>query len=428
MKCRYPIVASLLCSALSLLSPKQAFGRLNYEAYLESWDPNYTATITGLPAGPNGEGAYAGVTVDIAFAELDISTSGYFRGLGFSSNVTAAATAVNSIVTAVHSAGSGKVKISFGGQANNLDNKTYWFQATPGFPSNAVSLATGLAAIFNSGNYPNLNGLDFDIEEKLTASSVVTHAEFATYLLTFFQTLRGAIASPKIISITIPGQAWPATWETPPAEPASYWQIICQAFFTTNPPYTSPNPYFGLVDYVNIMEYPLQIIGSNSYTYSQIAQDINYYLLPITQTAPGINHPGWGLPSNKIQLGLCVASCCPGQTLLPSDMQKLSQAANSPSVSYNQGGFGAELGGVMIWDLSLDAQPTRANPPAPGPVAPYAYSQAVRLGITQTLPPSSIGNTERRNQSYRAGAMITSTRYGEPVYTTPTAFPNTINP
>ncbi|MEI8300715.1 MAG: glycosyl hydrolase family 18 protein [Chlamydiota bacterium] len=420
MKSKYITMISLFCAVLCLLSPHKIFGTLNYEAYLESWDPNYVATISGLPVGPAGQGAYAGVVVDIAFAELDASASPYFRGLGFSSDFATAQAAVLNVASIVQGKG-GKVKISFGGQNNTNDNKTYWFQATSGFPNNAVSLANSLANIFNT-NYSSLDGLDFDIEEQLIVvdgAYPVNNQQFANYLLTFFQTLRQALPN-KTISITIPGQAWPATWKTPPV-PATYWQLLCQQLFTAGSPYST------VVDYVNIMEYPLTIISGNNYIYSQIIEDINYYILPTTQTAPGINHLGWGIMPSKIQLGLCVASAAPGQTMLPSNMQTLAQAVNSPNVTYPNG-FGAQLMGVMIWDLSLDAQPNRANPPVSPLPASYAYSQAVRLGLTQSLPATSVSEQYQRNQSPRAGSLVTHTRNGKPKYITPTAFPDTIYP
>lgn len=438
MKSKYRTIAPLFCVAFCLFSPEKIFSTPNYEVYLESWDPNYEATITGLNVGPSGaEPYYSGVTVDIAFAELDTSSSPYFRGLSFSTDLVAAAADVANVVDAVHAGGStGKVKISFGGQTNTNDNKMYYFQSTPGFPNNAASLATNLAAIFNSGNYPNLDGVDFDIEEQLQVVNgeyPVTHEQFAAYLLTFFQTLRGLIPSPKIISITIPGQAWPATWKTPPVT-ATYWQLLCQQLFSEGSP--------SVVDYVNIMEYPLSIIAGNNYTFSQIVQDIHYYILPTTLIAPGIQHPGWGILPSKIQLGLCVASAAPGQTMLPSNMETLAQAVNSPTIPYPNG-FGAQLRGVMIWDLSLDAQPNRANPQVYPEPAAYAYSAAIcngftehlgltlvtgEDGITRLIETHPVSKQYQRNLNERAGATVTATRYGVPAYTTPTAFPNTIQP
>ena len=432
MNRKFLAIASMVCSTLCFFNTQNAFSTpLNYEVYLESWDPYYSATISGLPAGPSGGQSYAGVVVDIAFAELVSTTPGLFTGLGFQDSSIAP---VDSIISTVHNNG-GQVKISFGGQLNIHGNQTFWFQdtvnyptPTTGFPNNAVALATNIATIFNGTNYTNLDGLDFDIEEKLEITNLFEsdpNLEFAEYLLLFFKTLRTNIPT-KTISITIPGQAWPATWKTPPV-PNSYWQLICQAFFVADLPADFPIPnasqYFGLVDYVNIMEYPLQLLAGESYTFSQIVQDINYYTLPTTQIAPGINHPGWGIPASKIQLGLCVASASPGQTMIPSSMQTLAQAVNSPSVAYPNG-FGSQLYGVMIWDISLDAQPTRPNPQVSPLPEPYAYSQAVRLGLTETLPPASTTEQNRRNQSARAGIPVTSTRYGEPEYITPTAYPN----
>ena len=420
MKSKYSAMTSLLCTALCLFNAQRAYSTpaLNYEVYLESWDPNYAATITGLPPGPSGGSSYTGVIVDVAFAELELTGSPFFNGLGFSPSSATSAGDLLTVNTTVSAAG-GKVKISFGGQANNNFDKMYWFQATTGFPNNAVSLATGIATIFNT-NYSALAGLDFDIEEQLTTASGLSHAEFADYLILFFQTLRSELTSlglgNKIISITIPGQAWPASWKNPPATPAGYWELLCQNFFTIG------SPDYGKLDYVNIMEYPLSILAGESYNFTQIVQDINYYWLPTTQTSPN-GHPGWGIDPSKIQLGLCVASAAPGQTMLPSDMQKLAQAVNSPTVAYPNG-FGAELYGVMIWDISLDAQPSRANPPVSPLPAPYAYSEAVRLGLTQTLPATSATEQSRRNQAPRTGVTPTSTRYGEPAYITPTSYPN----
>src|ERR1700689_5382261 len=77
----------LLAAALALFAGKEAFAALNYETYLESWDPNWQNVVQNFPPGPGGTSAtsYQGVTLNVGFACYDFSMAPMPGGLSFSS-------------------------------------------------------------------------------------------------------------------------------------------------------------------------------------------------------------------------------------------------------------------------------------------------------------------------------------------------------
>ncbi|MEM7175114.1 MAG: glycoside hydrolase family 18 protein [Chlamydiota bacterium] len=304
-----------------------------YETYLESWDPKWQIALEGMPpVAANSSNSYEGVVLDIAFAEYKFPG---LNGVQFSDMPND----VQTVVSYVQDRG-GKVKISYGGASSALG--TYYISATVGWPSNIATLANNIKAVVNDHNF---DGVDFDIEDP--QPSQYSAATFAQQLFNFLTAVRAQLPN-KIITATIPGQAW-----------GTYWELLAQQLAN------DPN-HPKAVDSINFMEYDLWI-GSSTLE-EQVLADLQTYT-GATNTIPGSNGtPGWGIPANRIQLGLM-----PGN----DDRSQFLSVSNAGFLTSHAVSLG--LVGVMTWDLNRDSG-TNPIPSLEG-AAPYAYSEAIRSAL-----------------------------------------------
>ncbi|MEI8300414.1 MAG: glycosyl hydrolase family 18 protein [Chlamydiota bacterium] len=309
----------------------------NYEAYLESWDPDWQTVYQGLP-GVNGSTGYAGVVLDIAFAGYNSGAAN--AGLDFTIGN------ISGIVTFVHNAG-GKVKLSFGGANNGAAN--YFISSTAGWPSNINSLATYVAGVINTYN---LDGVDFDIEDPLPSGT--TAQAFATNLIQFLQAVRQLLGSSKLISITIPGQGW-----------NTYWYYLATGVVALG----ANNP----VNCINFMEYDIWVNSSLTFAEQIEADLVTYTSSPTTSPAPNWS-AGWGIPNDLIQLGLM-----PG---CDDTQQFLSVAAAGSLASYVNS---EKFYGVMIWDLDRDSGLDKTPTCSSGYPTGYEYSTQIRTSLEENL-------------------------------------------
>lgn len=192
------------------------------------------------------------------------------------------AQALKDIVTYIHSKG-GHVKISFGGA-------TY-----PLAPSLQTMGPEKLAQdIANVVKTYDLDGVDLDIEDHQTDSTSVVE---------FMKNLNQDLGSTEI-SLTVPGQDWGA----------KNWITACAPYVTK----------------LNFMEYDIWIPEGGSVV-NRIEEDINTYI------------NDWGIPANKIQLGLMPGKDDVNHNLSLQDAKELGNWAVKKG-----------LAGVMIWDINRD--------------------------------------------------------------------------
>lgn len=326
MRKKWVKISVLFVMFFALIDRDRAVGSLIYETYLESWDSQWNAAMTGLPPIPSTSATrYDSVTLNIAFASY---TFPGLNGVQFS-NPTAD---THTVIDFVHSQ-NGKVKVSYGGASYAGPN--YFISQTFGWPNNIPNLVTGVTDVVTTYGF---DGVDFDIEDSLPTGT--QPQEFADQLFSFLLGVRNALPN-KIISLTIPGQAW-----------GTYWKILAQHVADA-----------GIVDYINFMEYDIWI-GTPTYQ-SQIQADIATYTSP-TGTFPAPNYAvGWGIPAKLIQLGLMPGNDDTRQFLSVSASEDLTRFAIANG-----------LFGVMTWDLDRDAG---TDPiPSLGGATPYQYSNAIR--------------------------------------------------
>jgi hypothetical protein len=315
---------------LGVLIPGMLLGAsLNYETYLESWNPNWLNVVNGLPASPAGGGTFNGVTLNIAFAEYVFTGTTGLNGLQF----TTMPDNVNTVITTVHAAG-GLVKPSFGGASST---SSYFISKSPDWPNNIPNIVAGISKVFQHFAF---DGVDFDIEDPLPSG--VTAELFATQLCSFLLQVKTALPT-KTVSLTIPGQGW-----------NTYWELLAQQAVAQN-----------AVDYINFMEYDIWA-GSPGYVGQITADIITYSGQP--NTAPGPNRAqGWGIPLNMIQVGLMPGTDDTGQ-ILP--LQSIPSLITTFIQTY-------PVVGIMTWDLTRDFNGATGS-------SAYAYTKAIRQTIFNT--------------------------------------------
>lgn len=335
------------CFIFSLLGQDFLVGQsVNYETYLESWDPLWSNALQGMPPCPSENSTtYDGVTLDIAFASY---TFPGLNGVQFSGGTADAKT----VVDFIHSQ-NGRVKISYGGASYAGPN--YFISQTAGWPNNIPDLVAGVVDVVNSYGF---DGVDFDIEDVLPSGS--TAQQFADELFSFLSQMRQALPD-KIISLTIPGQGW-----------GTYWQYLAQSVSAAK-----------TVNCISFMEYDIWV-GAGSLSEQIQADLVTYEASPNTSPAPNYS-PGWGIPASMIQLGLMPGYDDTWQFLTISDAETLTDYAVKTG-----------LFGVMTWDLDRDAG-TNPFPSLEG-APPYAYSEEIR----ETIDAEALSNPAVTSVWHRA--------------------------
>ena len=305
----------------------------NLETYIESWDYNnqpsqpITSCLTAVQNIPATVTDYQNIVFDLAFAQFNTTIG---TGLQLSNGITIA-----NIKNAIPSPG--KLKLSFGGASGD-----YYFSELE--TSDYSTFAANLGDYLSQNN---LDGVDFDIEGQPPTGTSQT--QYAQNIYTFLLDVRDEVTG--TISVTIPGQGWNA-----------YWQYLVQQVLA----YEKANNTT-IVDYWNFMEYDIWVAPGLTFP-QQIIADIQTYT-GATNTNPGPNGaPGWGVPSEKIQLGLMIGVDDEGNTLSVQDVLGL---IDNCVIKYN-------LYGVMTWDLDRDALNLGASPPllsnlTPPITTPYSY-------------------------------------------------------
>lgn len=207
--------------------------------------------------------------------------------------------------------------------------------SSPQDASHLAAQVSGVLTYFQNAYGINFSGVDLDIE-------AATNTE--TNVAAFIQDLRSNLGANKIISLTIPGQAWTGFYRDLATDP------IVKAS----------------VDSYQFMEYDIWN-GSDSFE-DQIKADIGTYIGASGAPAPSPNgsQTCWGLPPSKIHLGLMPGNDDEREYLSLQAAQDLAQFAK------DQG-----LGGIMIWDSDRDAG-TSGNTGNP----PFTYSQDILAVLT----------------------------------------------
>jgi len=244
--------------------------------------------------------------VILAFASFNFISTQYIPGFG---SVTM--DEVKQITALVHSAGA-YISLSIGGATYPFHNSDLY--TLPG------DLATNINGVISSVGF---DGVDFDIEDLSTS----VPANFATQTASLINTLRSLNPS-LYITLTTAAQAWTA---------GLYQQPLL-------------NMTIGNLNAWQPMEYDLWIDASKTYV-QQIQYDLNYYMTT------------WGVPPNKIILGLMCGQDDTDHVLMLQDALNITEYATDQL-----------LKGVMMWDANIDSRGCAGN-------APYAYSMGIQTQI-----------------------------------------------
>jgi len=244
--------------------------------------------------------------VILAFASFNFISTQYIPGFG---SVTM--DEVKQITALVHSAGA-YISLSIGGATYPFHNSDLY--TLPG------DLATNINGVISSVGF---DGVDFDIEDLSTS----VPANFATQTASLINTLRSLNPS-LYITLTTAAQAWTA---------GLYQQPLL-------------NMTIGNLNAWQPMEYDLWIDANKTYV-EQIQYDLNYYMTT------------WGVPPNKIILGLMCGQDDTDHVLMLQDALNITEFATDQL-----------LKGVMIWDANIDSRGCAGN-------APYAYSMGIQTQI-----------------------------------------------
>jgi chitinase len=244
--------------------------------------------------------------VILAFASFNFISTQYIPGFG---SVTM--DEVKQITALVHSAGA-YISLSIGGATYPFHNSDLY--TLPG------DLATNINGVISTVGF---DGVDFDIEDLSTS----VPADFATQTASLINTLRSLNPS-LYITLTTAAQAWTA---------GLYQQPLL-------------NMTIGNLNAWQPMEYDLWIDASKTYV-QQIQYDLNYYMTT------------WGVPPNKIILGLMCGQDDTDHVLMLQDALNITEFATDQL-----------LKGVMVWDANIDGRGCAGN-------APYAYSMGIQTQI-----------------------------------------------
>lgn len=324
------------CSLSVLLSfaacEIQAAG-LPYETYIEGWYC-YPVPSQCSVCSPACKVSYTSpnpLVLDYAFASFNFPGGG-FGGLSIT------APQLIDLINFVHGAG-GKIKMSFGGATSPyyINNSNLW--------PDVASIAGNIVSLVNAFNF---DGVDLDIE----TPNDVAPPGFANNVATFLQNLRYGLGPNKIISLTVPAQGWKT-------------YIIDLAIAVGSPGGANfysypPSGRTQTIDYINFMEYDIQI--SQGVTYAQqIMSDLATY------------NSVWKIPYSMMQLGLM-----PGPSDFPGQVLSVSDAINLTTSAAALG-----LHGVMTWDLTRDYNGTGIN----GTGQPsLAYTTQIRTTLANYTP------------------------------------------
>jgi chitinase len=292
---------------------------MSYTTYVTTWNKDPLQQIQDMI---NKSVLTSNTRVVLSFASFNFSTTSYIPGFG---NISI--DEVKQITYLVHS-NNAKISLSIGGA-------TYPFYGSDLYDSPGFLASNINTILINCG----FDGVDFDIED----SYQNVPSNFANNASSLINTLK-SLNNNLYITLTTAAQAWIV---------GCYQQQLI-------------NLTIGNLSAWQPMEYDLWI-GPNLDYYTQIQNDINFYLNT------------WSIPSNKIILGLM-----PGNDDMERDLT-LQNALNLTTFALQN-----NLLGVMTWDANNDSNGVDGN-------APYAYS----MGIQSILNNNKRKNYHNSNMSKR---------------------------
>lgn len=270
-----------------------------FETYINWWDSQWQSMIDQMPM-------HNGMTIDIAFDNwgqpLDPSSEARIVAMYQEIQKAAKKQGVSSI----------DVKLSFGGATYGMP--------TLNNPADAQNLANSLSSTlqhFKTAYGIDFSGVDLDVEAATNTEPMVAE---------FLGDLRNNLGQDKVISLTMPGQGWGTL----------YQQLAMDPSVQNN------------VSYFQMMEY--DIWPGNSFV-QQIEADVNTYIGAQGTTGPA-GLPCWGIPADKLRLGLMPGKDDQGHMLTPEDATTLTDFAKAQGLS-----------GVMIWDSFRDGEGTTGYSP-----------------------------------------------------------------
>lgn len=266
-----------------------------FETYVNWWDSQWQSMIDSMPM-------HSGMTINIAFDNwgLPLDPATEERIVALVKEIRKAAIAKGISPDSIN------IKLSFGGATYGMPSLNS--------PQDAQALANQLSGVlqyFKTTYGIDFSGIDLDIESGYNQ---------AQYVADFIHDLRANIGD-KVLSLTIPGQAWAGL----------YYQLA-----------TDPNVQDDL-SYFQIMEY--DIWQGTSTLKDQIEADLDVYLGPVGTKDPVMGLDCWGIPPSKLRLGLMPGKDDMGHTLDPKAAEELAQFAKTKGLS-----------GVMIWDTFRDGE------------------------------------------------------------------------
>ena len=296
-----------------------------FSTYVTTWDRDPYQQIQEMI---NKNVITENTRIILAFASFNFSSTTYIPGFG-----SLTIQQVQAITGLVHGI-KAKISLSIGGATYPLTGSDLYTQ--PGV------LASNINTMLKMCDF---DGVDFDIED----ASTIVPSNFAVTAASIINTLR-SINTSVYITLTTAAQAWSST---------NYQQYLL-------------NLTIGSINAWQPMEYDIWInptcylskrtgksqwlLDPSSAYPDQIQWDINYYLTT------------WGVPANKIILGLMPGTDDTGQVLT------LQNALNLTTfVQIN------ELQGVMTWDANIDSKGCDGN-------APYAYCMGIQSMLTMNPP------------------------------------------
>lgn len=263
------------------------------EAYWEAWNmqrlSDYSSDLSQIPVSAVGSGSKINI-ISIAFCDYSFSRDssnnllfGYVNSLASPTGQPFGFSALKSAVNAIHSKG-GKVKISFGGATFSMSQQVTSQSSAETFVANTAAAVKAYT----------LDGVDFDIEDGSTSSSLIIYT---------LRRLREVLGSGYIISLTVPAMAYNY-------EP--YRSVLQQSV--------------QYLDYVTIMAFDVYWSGySPTNDFSTMTAQV-------------------GVPTNKISWGVM-----PGCHDAPNEFTSVDDAKTFARYVKSNG-----MAGMMIWSTNRD--------------------------------------------------------------------------
>lgn len=304
---------------LTLEQPEVSFrsllteSELQFETYVDWWSKNWEEALATMPM-------VDGMVVNIAFNDWGKPFKEQEEKRVIEMLQKIQTRAAQEKIKVIY-------KLSFGGSTYALPSMATAEEAK----EHARLLVERLDYIYKTYGF-EFDGIDLDIESKNNNAE-----NLAVFVKAVREELKAWRESHKILSLTIVGQAWTGVYY----ELAIHPDVI------------------NAVDYIQFMEYGGLNIQTTSLA-NQIENDILTYMAPFGSSGPIPKRLGWGIPREKIVLGLKPGEDH-GQYLSPESTQQLAEFAKQE-----------RLKGVMIWSTFRDAEGESATGQPP-----FTYTRTI---------------------------------------------------